>query len=76
MINPAKLLKLKGAWETFSQNHPKFAMFIHAVPSHGIKEGAIVEIKVTNPSGQIISTNVKITESDMELFQSLSDVIK
>lgn len=76
MINPVKLLKLKSAWDTFSINHPKFPKFLEAASRQGIQKDAIIEIKITNPTGQTISSNVKITESDTELFGSLSDILK
>lgn len=76
MINPAKLLRLKSAWDSFSTNHPKFSKFLDAASRQGIQKDAIIEIKITNPTGQTISSNVKITESDTELFQSLSDILK
>ncbi len=75
MLNPAKLLKLKGAWDTFTKNHPKFPLFLNAVSKSGIPEDTIIEIKITNPSGQTFSSNVKITKSDRELFDSLSDIL-
>lgn len=74
MINPAKLLKLKGAWDTFTKNHPKFPLFLNAVSKSGLPEDSIIEITITNPSGQTFSTNVKITKSDRELFDTLSDM--
>jgi len=74
MLNPAKLLKLKGAWDTFTKNHPKFPLFLNAVSKSGLPEDSIIEINITNPSGQTFSTNVKITKSDRELFDTLSDM--
>ena len=74
MINPAKLLKLKGAWDTFTKNHPKFPLFLNAVSKSGLPEDSIIEITITNPPGQTFSTNVKITKSDRELFDTLSDM--
>lgn len=74
MMNPAKLLKLKGAWDTFSRNHPKFPMFISAVQQNGLKEGTIIEINVTTAEGKNINTNLKLSESDMELFRKLAEL--
>ena len=76
MMNPAKLFKIKGAWDTFSQNHPRFVQFISAVKSNGIQEGTIIDITVTTAEGKTMSSNVKITESDLEMFRELSELSK
>ena len=76
MINPAKLLKLKRAWDTFTNNHPKFPRFLEAVNSKGLKEGSVIEITVTTPSGESVSSNLKLTESDISLFSELKDIAK
>jgi len=73
MFNPAKLLKLKNSWDTFTQNHPKFPKFLNAVHKDSIQEGTIIEIKVTSATGKTISSNVKLTESDIKLFDELSE---
>lgn len=76
MMNPAKLFKLKGAWDKFTQNHPKFPMFINAVKTNGMNEGTVMEIIMTTPEGKKLSTNIKVTQSDKELFEELSDMMK
>ncbi|MBE5961938.1 MAG: hypothetical protein E7256_11270 [Lachnospiraceae bacterium] len=76
MLNPTKLFKIKGAWDRFVQNHPKFPMFLQAINRGAIREGSIVEIKVTTPEGKEISSNVKVTASDIELFQEISEMAK
>lgn len=55
-------------------NHPKFPMFYQAAWASGIKEDYIIEVKITDPEGKQICTNVKLTESDMELFHTLKDL--
>ena len=76
MINPAKLFKLKSLWDRFVENHTKFPQFISAVQSNGIQEGAVIEITVTTPEGKNISTNVRITASDKEMFAELAELTK
>ena len=76
MMNPAKLFKIKGAWDKFSQNHPRFVQFISAVQSNGIQEGTIIEINVTTAEGKTMSSNVKVTASDLEMFRELSELSK
>ena len=76
MMNPMKLLKLKGCWERFTLNHPKFPQFINAVQTAGLNEGTIIEIKIITEEGKTLSTNVKINQSDKELFTELSEMMK
>jgi hypothetical protein len=76
MFNPAKLLKIKGAWEKFTVNHPKFPKFMEAVGQTALEEGTIFEINVTTISGNTMSSNLKLTKSDIELFRELSEMFK
>lgn len=73
-MNPAMLFKIKGAWEKFIQNHPKFPLFLRAASTSGIREGYIIEVKITDTDGKAICTNVKLTESDMELIGMIKDM--
>jgi len=36
-FNPGMMFKIKGAWERFIQNHPKFPMFLRAAAATGNK---------------------------------------
>lgn len=74
MLNPALLFKIKGAWDTFSANHPKFPLFIKAVQQSGVKEDSIVEIAFVSPDGKRLETNVKLTASDMQLIEILKNL--
>lgn len=76
MMNPAKILKLKGAWDKFTQNHPKFPMFMNAIRNQGIEDGAVIEIIITSPEGKVLSTNLKVSQSDKELFTELAELSK
>jgi hypothetical protein len=76
MFNPTKLLKLKKSWEVFSGNHPKFPKFLDAVNRSALEEGTIIEINVTTTSGKNLSTNLKLTQTDTQLFQEMSDLFK
>lgn len=75
-MNPAKLLKLKGSWDKFVKNHPKFPLFINAVKSTGIEEGSVIEITVITAEGKELSTNIKITQSDKEMLSELTELLK
>ena len=76
MINPGMMMKLMSAKNTFVKNHPKFAAFVKAVflREGGITEGTIIEITVTRPGEQPISTNLKVQQSDLDLARELKNL--
>lgn len=73
MMNPGMIFKIKGAWDKFTANHPKFQPFLMAAQGQ-IQEGTIIEVTIMNPQGDRINTNLKLTASDMELFESMKDM--
>ena len=76
MFNPAKLFKIKSAWEKFTENHPKFPKFMEAVGKTALEEGTVFEFNVTTAEGTSLSSNIKLTKSDIELFRELSELFK
>ena len=70
-MNPMALLKAKKSWETFCGNHPRFPAFMQAVQAAGLQEGTIIEVSVTTPAGKTMTTNVRLTASDMQAFNDL-----
>ena len=73
-MNPMDILKFKGMWDEFTRRHPKFPLFLNALSQNGITEGTILEIQVKKPNGTELSSNLKITKEDMELFQKLREM--
>lgn len=74
MLNPMKLMKLKGAFESFNKDHPQFQSFIDAVyPSH-LQKGSVLEITATPPEGKPLRYRMTVTEKDMALFKELQDL--
>ncbi len=75
-INPGNIMKLQSAKNQFNKNHPKVAPFIKAIERKGIQEGMVIEMTVTMPDGEKLSSNIKVQQSDLELMNSLKDMIK
>ena len=73
MMNPASMMKIMQAKNTFEGNHPKFIAFLKAVFASKIEEGTIIEIQIKNPDGKEFASNMKIAKEDMELFQKLKE---
>lgn len=74
MDNLQMIFQLKRMWDSFSDNHPMFTKFLKAVNKKGIQEGTVIDITVTDPEGNPLSTNLKVTASDLELFRALKDM--
>ena len=73
-MNPAAMMKIMGAMNTFKGNHPKFIAFLSYVFAGGFPEGSVIEITVTKPGQEPVTSNMKVTQSDLELFNSLKDI--
>lgn len=72
--NPAALLQMMNLWNRFERNHPKFPMFLKAVAQKGIKEGSIIEIRVTTADGENFDSNLKVSAEDMELVEQMKNL--
>ena len=73
-INPMKLLELKNLWSAFTKRHPKFPQFMTAVQQHGIQAGSIIEVQINTPDGKNFTTNLKVSEEDIQAIRSLQDM--
>lgn len=73
-MNPAILMKLMSAKNTFAQNHPKFVAFLQTVFNNKIEEGTIVEISVQKPGQEKVTSNIKVQQSDLDLLQGLMEL--
>ena len=74
MFNPASLMKLMGAKNKFEKNHPKFIAYLSAVFSGGIPEGTILEVTVTKPGMEPVTSNIVVKQSDLELMEELKNL--
>jgi hypothetical protein len=70
-MNPAALMKIMGMKKQFDASHPRFGAFLSAVGRDSLVEGTIIEISVKNPQGDEKVTNIKLNESDIEMFREL-----
>ena len=76
MMNPASIMKIMNAKNKFTENHPKFAAFLNTVFSREITEGTIIEITVTRPGEEALTTYMKVKQSDLDLLNELKDLAK
>lgn len=75
MMNPAMLMKLMNAKNVFTKNHPKFVAFLSTVFSQRMEEGTIIEITVTKPDKEPMTTNLSVKQSDLELFDEIKEMM-
>lgn len=71
----SSIMKFKNAWDTFNRNHPKFMPFCRAVGKDAISDGTIIEIKVTSADGREYNTNMRLSQSDIDLFSELKNIV-
>ena len=75
MPNPMDMIKIMGMWNTFKSNHPKFPKFMAAAAPPGVlAEDTIIEMKITTADGRSLETNLKIKQSDIELFRQMKEM--
>lgn len=75
-MNPAMLMKIMSAKETFTNNHPKFMAFLDTVFKNKIEEGTIIEISVQKPGQEKLTSNIRVQQSDLDLIQGLMELGK
>ena len=76
MMNPATIMKIMNAKNKFTANHPKFVAFLNAAFSKKMEEGTVIEITMTRPGEEPMTTNMKIQQADLELFEELKELAK
>lgn len=74
MMDFSAIMKIKSAWDQFTTNHPKFMPFMQAVSREAIGDGTIIEVSVKSPDGKTYNTNMKLTQSDLDLFASIKEM--
>lgn len=74
-MNPMDIFRIKGLWDKFTRNHPKFPLFMQAVAQNAIAEGTILEIQATTAQGETYSSNLKFSASDMELLEEMKSLL-
>ena len=73
-FNPADLFKIRNAAAKFNANHPKLVPFFGAAKGKAMTPGSVIELSITDPSGEKIETNLRVQESDIELIKLLIEI--
>ncbi len=76
MINFSQMMELKSLFDRLARSHPKVPAFLKAVSKEGIREGTVIEIRVTEPEGREYITNLRVNEEDLACMARLSELQK
>ena len=68
------VVKLRPLLEKFRENHPRIPQFLHTA-ANGMEQDGFIDLKVTNAAGQKIEASIKLTADDIELFDSLRELL-
>lgn len=68
------MMKMMAAKKQFETNHPKFFAFCKSAFGGGVQPDTIIEVTVTKPSGEKVTTNLKVCQSDLDLFNGLKEL--
>ena len=74
-LNPAKLLSLKRQYTGFANRHPKLLRYGIHVSDNYLKEGAVLDITVTDPEGKSIHSNARLNADDVAFLQEVRAVL-
>lgn len=75
-VDFSALAKGKQAWDAFKRNHPKFPEFLKYIGNRGVSEGTEIDITVKYPNGQNVNSSIKVKPEDVQLFNSMKDMLK
>ena len=74
-INPLKLAKLNDYKKQFEGRHPKIVSFLDNQLGKGhIPEGTILELSITRPGEEKVTTNMRVTPEDVSLIKELKNL--
>ena len=73
-MNPMDVMQLGSRFQTFNQQHPKFGAFLREAGKDAMREGSVIEMKVTSPEGQEYVTNIRLTAEDIETIQIIRNL--
>lgn len=76
MINPANMMKLMNAKNKFTNAHPKVVAFFQKALAGGVPEGTVIEMTLTRPGEEPITTNMRVQQSDLELFEEIQNMVR
>ncbi len=65
-MNPMDMMQMGSRLQIFNQQHPKFGAFLREAGQDAMREGSVLEMRVTSPEGKEYVTNIRLTAEDVE----------
>ena len=72
-MNPIAMMQAAGRIKLFKEQHQKALAFIRSVSEGDLREGSVIEVKVTTPEGKESVSNIKLTKDDIETFNLIKN---
>lgn len=72
-MNPMEMMRIASMIQKFKSNHPKLFPFFREA-STKIADGSVIEITVTDPQGESLTSNIRVKADDLELIAALRDM--
>ena len=76
MINPGDMMKAAGLFRKFQADHPKVVAFFQHYIGSGIPADSVIEITVTRPGEQPVTTNFRVLQDDIDMVEALKKLKK
>lgn len=70
-LNPMQIVKFMNMKKGFENRHPRFYSFIKQEILTDIPEGTVLEVTVTKPGCEPVTTNMRVTAEDLEMGKEL-----
>ncbi len=70
-MNPFMML---GIVRNLEEAHPKAAAFVRNELMTGLPEGTIIEMTVTKPGAEPKTSNIRITQEDLEALSKIKEM--
>lgn len=69
MMDKMIMNEAKKRMDMFKADHPKVLPFFEMLKEKALKEGTIVEMRVTDPEGKEYVSNIRLTATDVETIK-------
>jgi hypothetical protein len=76
MPNAGDMFAIMNAFRKFQGDHPKAVAFFKNEILNGVPEGTVIEFSVTKPGMEKVTSNLKVTQNDINMFNDLKNMKK
>ena len=73
-MNPMALMQFKAKLDRFCHQHPKVAAFFKE-NNKELREGGVIEFRITSPEGRSVAANMRITAEDEETINLIKKAL-